>query len=81
VFPAGTKSLLSKYLTREIWEEYKYKKDDYQFTFKEAIFSGCQNVDSGIGVYAGSHESYTEFQEFFDKIILDYHGHKKTDMH
>ena len=30
------------------------------------ILSGCQNVDSGIGVYAGSHDSYTTFEELFD---------------
>ena len=45
------------------------------------ILSGCQNVDSGIGVYAGSHDSYTTFEDLFDKIIEDYHGHKKTDKH
>jgi len=38
-------------------------------------------VDSGIGVYAGSHDSYVKFADFFDKIIEDYHGHKKTDKH
>jgi hypothetical protein len=32
-------------------------------------------------VYAGSHDSYTTFEDFFDKIILDYHGHKKSDKH
>lgn len=51
------------------------------FPFKDAIYSGCKNTDSGIGVYAGSHDSYTTFAPFFDKIIEDYHGHKKTDMH
>ena len=57
------------------------KKDKFGFTFQEAIFSGCKNVDSGIGVYAGSHDSYTTFAPFFDKVIEDYHGHKKTDRH
>jgi hypothetical protein len=56
-------------------------KDPYGFSFQEAIFSGCKNVDSGIGVYAGSHDSYTTFAPFFDKVIEDYHGHKKTDIH
>jgi hypothetical protein len=57
------------------------KKDQFGFTFQEAIFSGCKNVDSGIGVYAGSHDSYSTFAPFFDKVIEDYHGHKKTDKH
>jgi len=64
-----------------MWQKYQFAKDKMNFTFKEAIFSGCQNTDSGIGVYAGCHQSYEAFADFFDPIILDYHGHKKTDMH
>ena len=45
------------------------------------VLSGAQNVDSGIGLYAGSHDSYTTFAELFDKVIEDYHKHKKTDKH
>lgn len=80
-FPKGTKSLLSKYLTRDIWNKFCDQKDSFDFAFKECIFSGCKNVDSGIGVYAGSHDSYIKFAEFFDFIIQDYHGHSKTDKH
>ena len=80
-FPAGTKSLLSKYLTKEVWEKLQEAKDKVGFTFKKAIFSGCQNTDSGVGVYAGSHDSYHAFAELFDKVIEDYHGHKKDAKH
>lgn len=45
------------------------------------ILSGAQNVDSGIGLYAGSHDSYTTFAELFDKVIEDYHKHGKKDKH
>ena len=45
------------------------------------ILSGSQNVDSGIGIYAGSHDSYTTYAELFDKVIEDYHGHKKDGKH
>jgi hypothetical protein len=61
IFPAGTRSLLSKHLSKAIWDKYHDKKDKHGFSFKQAIFSGCQNVDSGIGVYAGSHDSYYAF--------------------
>jgi len=81
IFPEGTKSLLSKHLTKEIWEILKEKTDRHGFTFRESIFSGCKNIDSGIGVYAGSHDSYYSFAELMDKIIEDYHGHKKEDSH
>ena len=41
IFPQGTKSLLSKYLTKDIWNNLKDYKDAHGFTFKEAILSGC----------------------------------------
>jgi creatine kinase/arginine kinase len=75
-FPAGTKSLLSKHLTQEIWEKYKDKKDKFGLPFKLCVFSGCQNVDSGVGVYASSHDAYYAFEEFFDRIVEAYHGVK-----
>ena len=81
VFPDGTTSLLSKNLTRAVWDELKDKKDPHGVSFKQAILSGCQNVDSGIGVYAGSHESYTTFSAMFDPVIEQYHGHKKGAEH
>ena len=81
IFPQGTKSLLKKHLTRELWEQLKNTHDSYGFTFKQAIFSGCKNTDSGIGVYAGSYDSYKTFSPLFDKIIEDYHGHKKEAVH
>ena len=59
----------------------KGKKDKYGFTFHEAIFSGAKNTDSGIGCYAGSHDSYKTFAPFFDKIIEDYHQHGKDAKH
>lgn len=80
-FPEGTKSLLSKHLSRQIWNQLRDKKDKYGFTFREAIFSGAKNTDSGIGCYAGSHDSYKTFAPFFDKIIQDYHGHGKDAKH
>lgn len=81
IFPPGTKSLLCKHLTRDMFKQLANVSDPHQFPFRDAIFSGCKNVDSGIGVYAGSHESYTTFAPLFDKIIEDYHQHKKTDIH
>jgi len=33
VFPAGTKSLLSKFLTKDMYNELCEKKDPYGFTF------------------------------------------------
>jgi hypothetical protein len=80
-FPEGTKSLLKKNLTPAIWNQLKDLKDKHGFSFRQAIFSGAKNTDSGIGVYAGSHDSYTTFAPLLDKIILEYHKHGKNAKH
>jgi hypothetical protein len=80
-FPAGTKSELCKCLTKEIWEEYKDQCCAEGVSFKTCIFSGVKNLDSGIGVYAGSHDSYTKFCKLFDPVIEHYHGHAPGAVH
>lgn len=80
-FPAGTKSLLAQCMSKEIWEEYKNQTDAAGVSFKTCVFSGIKNLDSGIGLYAGSHDSYTRFNKLFDAVIEQYHGHKPTDKH
>lgn len=45
------------------------------------MFSGVANLDSGIGLYAGSHDAYYSFNKLFDKVIQEYHGHKPGDKH
>jgi len=74
-FHEDSKSSLKRNLTKEIWEEYKDQSDEQGVTFKTMIFSGIKNQDSGIGLYAGSHNSYTKFNKLFDKVIEEYHGH------
>jgi len=80
-FPSGTSSLLNKCMTKDVWDACKDRRDKFGFSFKQAIFSGAKWTNSGVGVYAGSHDSYYAFAPLFDKIIEQYHGHKKTDKH
>ena len=80
-FPAGTTSLVSKHCTKAVWDKYKDQADSYGVSFKTCVFSGCKNLDSGIGVYAGSLDSYEKFADLFDPIILEYHGHGKDAKH
>ena len=62
IFKDGERgSLLSKYLTEDVWKQLHDKEDSLGVSFKTCIMSGCQNTDSGIGVYAGSPDSYTAF--------------------
>lgn len=81
VFPEGTKSLLSKYCTQEVWAANKNLVDKFGFSFKQAIFSGCKNTDSSIGVYAGSHDSYHAFSKLFNPIIQEYHDFPADGQH
>jgi len=76
-----SKSLLAKYLTKDVFELLKDKKTSNGYTLKQAINSGVKNPDSGIGVYAGDEESYTTFKELFDPIIQEYHSFSSTDHH
>jgi len=80
-FKPDTNSALSRNLTTEIWDEYKDMSCASGVTFKTCCFSGVNNLDSGIGLYAGSHDSYTCFNKLFDKVVEEYHGHKVTDKH
>lgn len=77
----GSKSLLAKHLTKELFEELKDKVTSSGFTLSQAINSGVQNPDSGIGIYAGDEESYEVFASLFDPIIEEYHGFKNDDKH
>ncbi len=42
---------------------------------QDAIRSGVDNFDSGIGVYAGDEEVYTVFAPLLDRVIETYHRH------
>lgn len=80
-FTPECKSQLKKCLTKEIWEEYKDQSCDAGVSFKTCIFSGVANQDSGIGVYAGSHQAYTKFNKLFDQVVQNYHKHGPEDKH
>ena len=72
-FSSEVSSYLSRNMDQQTWDALGDTSDAYGYSFKQAIFSGCQNTDSGVGVYAGSPDSYSAFSEFFDKIIDQYH--------
>lgn len=81
VFPKTCTSLLSKHLTKDIFDALNGKETANGFTLAQAINSGVENHDSGIGVYAGDEESYVTFAPLFDPIIQEYHGFSKEDKH
>jgi len=76
------KSLLKKYLSREVLDACKDKKTALGATLLDCIQSGVENLDSGVGIYAPDAEAYTLFAPIFNPIIEDYHeGFKPTDKH
>ena len=82
VFPRGQqRSLLCKVLTRDLWRELMGARDQYGYSFREAIFSGCKHPDSAIGVFAGSPDSYAAFGPMMVPLLEDYHKHKLGDGH
>ena len=75
VISENNKSLMAKYLTREIWDELKdHKTATGHWTLAQAINTGCMNEDSLVGIHAGDIESYSDFAKIFDPLIEDYHG-------
>ena len=80
-FPTDCSSMLCKHLTPEVFEALKDKRTANGFTLEQAIHSGVENIDSGIGVYAGDEETYEIFAALFDPIIAEYHGFSKEDKH
>jgi len=42
-------------------------------TLADCIRSGCENTDSGVGIYACDPEGYTTFAPILDEVIKDYH--------
>jgi len=80
-FPKDCTSMLCKHLSPEVFEALKDIKTTNGFTLGQAIHSGVQNIDSGIGVYAGDKETYEVFAALFDPIIEEYHGFSKEDKH
>jgi creatine kinase/arginine kinase len=79
--PKDCTSMLCKHLSRDVFELLKDKKTANGFRLKDIINSGVENIDSGIGLYAGDEESYRLFAPLFDPVIEEYHGFSPNDKH
>ncbi|XP_049522105.1 arginine kinase isoform X2 [Dermacentor silvarum] len=76
------KSLLRKYLNKDVFDKLKTRKTAMGATLLDVIQSGVENLDSGVGLYAPDAEAYTLFADLFNPVIEDYHGgFKSTDRH
>nr|BAS02801.1 arginine kinase 2 [Tropiometra macrodiscus] len=78
----GHKSLLSKYLTKDMYKKLRDVTTPSGYTIDKAIQNGVDNADFHLGLLAGDEETYSVFSDLFDPVIEEYHnGFKKTDNH
>ncbi|MCP4337343.1 MAG: arginine kinase [Desulfobulbaceae bacterium] len=81
LLPETSKSLVKKYLTKDIFKALEHERTDSGFTLEKAIRSVIVNPDSSIGIYAGDAQSYKTFSDIFEPIIHDYHGLSQGKKH
>jgi len=75
-------SLVAKHLTEQKWQKLAYHKTRTSgFTLAKAIACAVQFPDQHCGIYAGDEDSYKDFADVFDPIIMDYHGLKGDFKH
>lgn len=72
---------MAKHLSCDVFDKLKDIKTEHNYTLADAINSGLENPDSGIGIYAGDEQSYTLFDALFNPIIQEYHGFEAKDTH
>ncbi|CAL1538367.1 unnamed protein product [Lymnaea stagnalis] len=71
--PTECHSLLKKHLTQILFDQLRHAQTKFGGKLEDCIRSGCENTDSGVGVYASDPEAYTTFAPLLDAVIKDYH--------
>jgi len=80
MFKPENPSLVAKHVSQEIYDKLKNKQSaGVGYTLQNAIQSGVDNQDSGVGIYAGDEDCYHTFAAAFDPVIEDYHGGYSKD--
>mmetsp|Transcript_3439 Transcript_3439/g.5361 ORF Transcript_3439/g.5361 Transcript_3439/m.5361 type:complete len:437 (+) Transcript_3439:48-1358(+) len=69
------KSLMSKVLTKEIFEKLKNVKSSKGYTLSNAIMTGVVTPHLGVGATAGDEECWELFKDLFYPIIKGWHGY------
>lgn len=80
-FTPHHRSLMSRFLTRDIYAKLKDVKTSAGYTLERAIQTGVDNPHLGVGITAGDEESYHMFAEIFDPVIEGWHGYPKDATH
>merc|ERR1711976_729540 len=78
----STHSLVAKHVTKDKWDRLGgIKTKTSGFTLGQAIACAVEFDNQHCGIYAGDADSYKDFAEVFDPIILEYHGLKPGFAH
>jgi len=78
----STHSLVAKHVTPEKWAKLGgLKTKTSGFTLSQAIACAVDFDDQHCGIYAGDADSYEDFKDVFEPIILEYHGLKADFTH
>jgi len=68
-------SLVAKHMTEDKWQKLGgLKTATSGFTLQQAIACAVEFDDQHCGIYAGDADSYKDFKDVFEPIILEYHG-------
>ena len=71
----STKSLVAKHVTKERWDKVKdIKTKTAGFTLAKCIACAVEFDNQHCGIYAGDEDSYIDFADVFDPLIMEYHG-------
>jgi len=73
-FTPEHKSLMSKLLTPELFEQLKDLKTEKGYTLSNAIQTGVKTPHLGVGITAGDEESWTMFKDIMYPVIKGWHG-------
>jgi len=72
-FTASHKSLMSKVLTQELFDQLKDKASSKGFTFSNAIQCGVLKPHLGVGATAGDEECFELFKDLYYPIVKGWH--------
>lgn len=75
-------SLVAKHVTKEKWDKLSgIVTKTSGFTLAKAIACAVEFDNQHCGIYAGDEDSYYDFADVFEPLILEYHGLPKEFKH
>ncbi|CEG35931.1 creatine kinase [Plasmopara halstedii] len=81
IFTSKHHSLMTKHLTKTLYDKLKDKHSSKEYTLDMAIQTSNDNPHLGVGVVAGDEECYQVFKDLYDPVIEGWHGYKPEDKH